>query len=173
MNKKTKKVLIITAIAVIVIGGGFLLWKKSSQPIDNNKLTLKQAAKMGEVTTQKLLVQIERPKGSPENLKGRYERGDIVLVASADKQFSEAEKTGFLILKMDLTPKQAEILTLSLTKGNAQTVQKDKTKQAMPESLKRRKFYVDLSAVGIADNDEQGREIGKQIYKWDILREKK
>jgi len=165
MNKKK----IIAVIAIIIIAGGFLWWQKNSKPINNQKLTLKQASEMGEVVTHKLLVQIERPKGSPENLQGRYERGDVVLVAPADKQFSDAEKTGFLILKMDLTPKQAEILTLSLQKD---TGQKDLEKGPTQETLKRRKFYVDLEKINITNDDEKGREVGDQIFKWDILREK-
>ena len=129
MNKK--KIIIISLIVVLLIGGGFFLWREISKPIDNQKLTLKQASRMGEIATHKLLVQIERPKGSPEILKGRYERGDIVLVASEDNKFSESEKTGFLILKMELTPKQVEILTLSLVKESGKKDERGRVKDVM------------------------------------------
>jgi len=146
-----------------------LFWRWYKQPIDNNKLTLKQAYKMGEMNTYKILVQIKNPKGGSENPEGRYERGDVILVAPADKQFSDTEKDIFLVIRMDLTPKQAEILTLALSKD---TDQKGEDGRLERESLKRRKFYADLSAIGIADDDEQGREIEDKIFKWDILREK-
>ena len=163
-----RNIVILIALALLVIGG-FFLWRKYSIPKDAQKLTLTQAARMGEFTQQKLLVQISRPKGTADNVKGRYERGDIVLVADADKEFSATEKSIFLIIKMDLTPKQKEILTLSMVKD---TGEKDEDNRPVEETLKRRKFYVDLKAVGIADEDEGGKEITDKSFEWSILKQK-
>jgi len=70
---------------------------------------------------------------------------------------------------MDLTPKQKEILTLSMVKD---TGEKDEDNRPVEETLKRRKFYVDLKAVGIADEDEGGKEITDKSFEWSILKQK-
>ena len=163
--------LIIFVAVIVIIGGGIWGWQKYNNragKIIEDEVTLSEAAKMGEVTTHKLLVQIEVPKGSPEDIKGRHERGDIVLIKNADHEFSIAEKTGFLILKMDITEKQSELLVRSL---EAQTGEKEEDGAPRTEQLKRRKFTIDLSKIGISPDDQKGREEEK-IYSWDIVKEK-
>ena len=159
-----KKNIIIIGASILVVAFGFFLFsdKKTADPYDDG-MTLKKASKIGEKATHKLLVQIEKSRG-----EGRYERGDVVLTASSTKQFSPAEKSGFLIIKMDLTPKQAEILTRSLDK-----VSEELDPEGMPirETLKRRKYAVDLEEIGIAEDDFKGRE-ANEIYKWGVLYEK-
>ena len=150
------------ALTLLLVGLFFLIKDKSVDPYDDG-MTLKKAAKIGESVTHKLSVQIEESKG-----EGRYERGDVVLTASSTKQFSRAEREGFLIIKMDLTPTQADVLVRSLNR-----VSELKNSEGEPgiEVLKRRRYAVDLEQIGIAKNDYRGREID-QIYKWDILYEK-
>jgi hypothetical protein len=152
-----------------MVGGG-VYWYKKKHRFDNPeaKMTLKEAAKIGEITTHKLLVQIEIPKGNPEDLKGRYERGDIVQVSPGEKEFSEAEKTGFLILKMDLTDKQGELLMRSL---ESESEEKDPDGRPMMKTLKRRKYAIDLQKIGIGEEVQRGKEVD-QVYKWDIVNEK-
>ena len=163
-------VIVIIIIAGIIFGA-IKFFKKNStgDPYDN--LTLSEAAKMGEVKTYKLMIQIETPKGSPEDTEGRYERGDIVLILPADHGFSPAEKEGFLIIKMDLTQKQTELLTKSL-----EEIKKEKNKETGEperEMLKRRKYTVDLTKIGIAENDEKGKEITDKTFKWkEVVSEK-
>jgi len=172
-HAKILKIAIIFLAFLILLGAGFLAWRvflknKNSEP-DNNKLTMAAASKIGEIATHKLLVQIRKPADNSEKSNGRYERGDVVLVAPADHGFSDAEKAGFLIIKMEITPKQAEILTLALQKDNGT---EDPKQNPLRESIKRRKFYLDLAAIGISDDEEKGREIEDQVFKWDVLREK-
>ena len=151
------KIIIIGAVILVLIVGVMVI-RGGRGPVDpyDDGMTLKKAAKIGEKVTHKLLVQIQASRG-----EGRYERGDIVLTASSTKQFSPAEKSGFLIIKMDLTPKQAEILTRSLDK-----VSEELDPEGMPirETIKRRKYAVDLEEIGIASDDYKGREIN-EIYK--------
>ena len=144
-------------IVVFVMKG-----RESIDPYDDN-ITLKQAAKIGQEVTHKLLVQIEESKG-----EGRYERGDVILTASSTKQFSRAEKEGFLIIKMDLTPTQADVLVRSLRR---ETDQEDPEGNLVFENVKRRKYAVDLEKINIETNDFRGREVN-ETYTWDILYEK-
>jgi hypothetical protein len=161
---------ILLFLILAAAGGGFWGWKKyqRQKALNPDDVTLEEAAKMGEIITHKLMVQIEVPKGKEEDLRGRYQRGDIVLIKPGDFEFSEAEKTGFLILKMDITEKQAEVLVRSLEKD---TGEDDPDGRPRTETLARRKFSVDLKRIGLADDDQKGREMD-QIFKWDVVRGK-
>jgi hypothetical protein len=163
-------ILLATILAGAIWGGIAYYKHRRYEMIYGDVTTLEEAAKMGEMTTHKLLVQIETPRGREEDLKGRYQRGDVVLTKPADFQFSEAEKTGFLILHMDLTEKQAMILVQS---KKIDTGKNDQDGRPKTDTATRRRFAVDLGKIGIPDTDEKGREITDKVYKWDILIEKK
>lgn len=170
----SRKKLIISVIILAAAGlalVAFFKLKNKDKPLD--KMTLEQAAKIGEAATYKLMIQIENPKGKAEDLAGRYERGDIILIKPAGHQFSLAEKEGTLIVKMDLTPAQTEVLIRA--KEEEKTFweeMKGRDEKEASKQLKRRKFAADLSKIGIAPEDEKGREIEDKVFKWDIVREK-
>lgn len=162
-----------TIILILVAGGALLIYTRYIHPDTGNPndyLTLKEAAGMGEVANYKLMVQIENPKGNPEDETGRYQRGDIVLILPASHEFSPAEKSGFLIIQMDLTQKQTELLTMSLDEIKRE---RDENGQPKRETLKRRKFTVDLAKLGIGPEVQNGREIEDKTFKWEeVIKEK-
>jgi hypothetical protein len=136
-------------------------------------LSLSQAARIGQVTTHKLMVQIENRNCPPEIASGCYERGDIVLIKPSDFEFSDAEKTSFLILNMDITDNQAEVLVKSLEqKAKVQPKEKSPDGRPQMDQLKIRKYTVDLKKISLGDDITAGKVIDA-IYKWDIVREKK
>jgi hypothetical protein len=122
------------------------------------------------------MVQIENRNCPPEIASGCYQRGDIVLIKDGGFEFSDAEKTGFLILRMDLTDKQAEVLVQSLQQKAknqpASSAGKAPGGQPAMDQLKMRKYAVDLKKIGIDDNITSGKE-ANTVYKWDIVNEKK
>ena len=148
---------LVGALSVSALAWHF--FSRQEAPKDPRELTLEDAAKEGERQEMKLLVQMA------SGGEGRFERGDIVLAAPAEKEFSLAEKEGFLILKVSLTPKQAELLTLSLQGG-------EKGGNGMKKDIARRKFRVDLERAGIPAEQEAGREITEKTFSDDILEEK-
>lgn len=164
-----KKIILVILSAAILIVGSVLIWQKNKTP---KEPTLQEASKMGELATHKLLVQIENPKGKAEDLAERYERGDIVLIFPSEHQFSLAEKEGFLILQMDLTPAQAEILVKALEEEKTFWQEITSRGEKTPKNLKRRRFAVDLSKIGVGPDDQKGKEIGDKIFEWDIIIEK-
>lgn len=171
--KPTRWILIILILAAIGYGG-YKYYKNSTDP-NNPNLSLSQAAKIGEVTTHKLMVQIEPSKCPPEKSNGCYERGDIIAIQPAERDFSDGEKESFLILKMDLTDKQAEILMhpedkISKPKDIPEGMDA-KNIPPMRETIKLRRYSVDLKKIGIAPDDYKGRVVDT-IYKWDIVKEK-
>jgi hypothetical protein len=169
---RRRKWTIIVIIILVVFGGGYKAWRYYHPKADDQNLSLAQAAKIGTVTTHKLMVQIENRNCPPEIASGCYERGDIVLIKDGGFEFSDAEKEGFLILHMDLTDKQAEVLVQSLQQ-KAKEQPKEKTPNGQPamDQLKMRKYAVDLGKIGIGNDDQKGREVDT-VYKWDIIKEK-
>jgi hypothetical protein len=167
---KRRKWAVIIIIILILTGGGYKIWKYYRPDPNDPNISLAQAAKIGEVTTHKLLVEIENPKCPPAIANGCYERGDIVLIKPGDFEFSDAEKEGFLILRMDLTEKQSELLVRSLDKGGGG---KGPDGQPNTQQLKMRRCGVDLSKIGIGNDDQKGREVEGRVYKWDIISEKR
>lgn len=152
-----KEIIFIIIFFTIAIATGIFLWPNDSNEKDKeNKsalVELTEAAKVGEAATHKLLVQIENPKGNSEDIKSRYQRGDIVMAVPGDREFSLAEKSSFLILKMNLTSKQAELLMRPQEKG-------------IKKSTARREFAVDFKKIGIGEDIQTGKEI-PEVYKWE------
>lgn len=162
-----KKVnLIIGAVILMIVIGAvaFFVLREPKIPGDDG-VTLAAAAKMGEMQTRKLLIQIRN-----SNQEGDPERGDVVLVAPADKEFSPAEIGGFLIVKMKLTDKQVEIITKPKQKL---TGEKDDTGNPVVAQEKARKYSIDLGRIGVAADDFAGREIADKLFEWQVIKEKK
>ena len=145
-------------IVVLIIFFGYRIANNYFFDPNSHNLNLSQAARVGKVSTHRLLVELV---GS--TAPGQYERGDIILIASANSQFTAEERSKFLIINMNLTDKQAEVLLQSLKKSTSDP--------AETISLKRRKYAVNLGKAGIKNNDRQGRVIEK-TYQWNIIYEK-
>jgi len=95
----------------------------------------------------------------------------VVLTVEGEKQWSEAETEGFLIIKTDLTPTQAQLLVHPLETLSAKQSQGSKSQPSFDQKQLRR-FAVDLSRIGIAPDDQNGRLISDKIFTSDILVEK-
>lgn len=165
-NKK-RFALFVAGIIVIIAGIGFVAYKavkNYQQTPAIERLTLADAAKNGPKQTVQLLVQISSNGG------GGLERGDVVLTAPADKQFSIAEQEGFLIIKVNLTQDEQNLLALSLKQQSgifASQQDKMNTKE-----IKLRKFAVDLAKVGINPSETTGKVIADKVFEDDILLQK-
>lgn len=169
VSYKPLMIFIASIVTIVAIIFGWRWYQKNAR----ENPSLSQAAKMGEMTTHKLMVQIENKNCPPEMASGCYERGDIVLIKEGGWEFSDAEKEGFLILHMDLTDKQAEIMVQALEEKSK--VQPDKDiKDAPPamETLKMRKYTVNFEKIGIGPDDQKGREIMDKVFKWNVVKEK-
>lgn len=172
VSYKPLMIFIASIVTIVAIIFGWRWYQKNAR----ENPSLSQAAKMGEMTTHKLMVQIENKNCPPEMASGCYERGDIVLIKEGAWEFSSAEKEGFLILHMDITDKQAMVLVRSIEEKSKNQPPKDKEIKDMPEAMetvKMRKYAVDFKKIGISPDDQKGREIADKVYKWDVVKEKK
>lgn len=157
-----KKAIFAAAFLMVAIFFSWAFWYfalRQDMPEDPYKLTMDEAGKVGETKTAKLLVQVAPSR------EGRFERGDIVLVAAEDKEFSLAEKEGFLIINVFLTEKQQQLLLLSM-RGEKED------ESGRPVDIKRRKFTVDLEKIGIAPDDIKGKIISDKVFEDEVLIEK-
>ena len=158
MKKKLFLALFFGAV-VLSAASGWYFFTRQAPFSDPYRATLKEASREGEKKARKLLIQIA-PGG-----EGRFERGDIILLAEEDKEFSLAEKEGFLIIKVFLTEKQQQLLLLSM-RGEKED------ESGRPVDIKRRKFTVDLEKIGIAPDDIKGKIISDKVFEDEVLIEK-
>lgn len=150
---------------------------KSNRPANSESagLTLPQASKTDPVSRHKLLVQIENRPCPSQDSAGCFERGDILLIKPGDWEFSDGEKEGFLIIQMDITEGQAEDLVRSLEKeAEVEAPQDEGEEETAPpsETLRLRKYAVDLGKIGLRPDEQKGLEITDEVYTWDIIKEK-
>lgn len=165
--KKRSLVLFVCVILVFIAGillYGIFRWYNQVSSIE--RMSIEQASKIGEKKIVQLLVQIADTSND-----GSLKRGDVVLIAPEDKQFSIAEKEGFLIVKARLTQMQQELLILSLKERSG--IFANEQEKAGQKNIKPRKFFVDLPKVGIGVSETGGRVISDSIFDDDILIEKK
>lgn len=170
IQNKKKFVAFIVGIIVVVCGIVFgiyktVKWYKQTPAIE--KMSIKTASKEGEKKTVQLLIQIADIK----NVDGVLERGDVVLTADENKEFSTAEQEGFLIIKMRLTQSEQDLMALALSEKQG-VFASDEEKQNRKE-LKRRKFAVDLAKIGIGPEQKMGKVIADKVFEDDALIEKK
>jgi hypothetical protein len=168
--EKQKLQIIAPFLILLAIIASYYFWHQknnTNDPLD--KMTLNQAAREGQMVEMKLLVQIETPQGRADDANARLERGDVVLAKPADWQFSDAEKSGFLIIKVKVTPALADLMVKPVEK--IIDTEKD-TGAPIKETERRRKFAVDLNKIGIGKDDEKGREIADKTFDWHILIQK-
>lgn len=169
VNKKRFALFVFCVVAII--GGTFWGVKKyrETHPKSTYDMTMAEASKKGEKKVYQLLIKINKP--SQNAAPGGYERGDIVLTAPEDKQFSVAEQEGFLIIKMGLTQQQADLLTMS--KEPEKIPEKEDKKAEVSPQNQLRRFSVDFSKIGISSDEEKGRVIDDKVFNWqDVVKEK-
>jgi hypothetical protein len=163
---------IIAIIVLVFIVASYYFWQQKNNTGDSlDRMTLSQAAAQGKMVEMKLLVQIETPQGRADDANSRLERGDVVLAKPADWQFSDTEKSIFLIIKVKINETLANLIVQPLNK-ELRSEAPESDEPAAKEQLKRRKFAVDLAKIGIGKDDEKGREIMDKTYNWDILIQK-
>lgn len=166
-NKPKFAAFVIVVIAIVggIIFGGYRIYKNYKQTPAIEKMSLKDAAKIGEKKTVQLLAQI-----TPTSNDGQLERGDVLLSAPEDKQFSIAEQEGFLIIKVRLTEEQQNLLNLSLNEKKGIFASDEERQSA--KTLKMRKFTIDLKKIGISDDQKIGKVVADKVFEDDIFVQK-
>ncbi len=172
-NKKRLYIFLI-GIVLVAIGIFFVVYKnKQNEKASPSEMSLSLAATIGEKKIYQLLIKIN----SGSDQVGGFQRGDIVLIAPEDKEFSIAEQTGFLIIKMNLTETQTQLFVSAPLEAQENMKNIDKDKEEKPVENKNqniRRVSVDLEKIGIPTDEQKGRVISDKVFQWnDIVIEKK
>ncbi len=177
-----KKVLTVLIIIFVIISG-ISLFKKFYKPVPKS--------------IYEVLVMTRSQKNSnpAEDLRTSLKAGDVIVVVKEGHKWSATEKRGYLILKMNLTEKQAQKLLqpderelkeseLSEEEKKMIAEEKKRAKQEkrkyIPEPRKKtirpRLYYIDLAKYfpDFKANDTlNGQPYLDKIYDWSIVRKKK
>lgn len=156
-----KKFFTFVFFAVAIIAGiSFGAYKLFTREKPVHKMSFVQAGKNGEKKVYQAMVKINKPQG-----EGDLERGDVVLAAPENRQWSQAEKDGFLIIKMNLTEAQSMLLVQSKADYYAEEKEvKSEADQKKKIERQGRRFAVDLEKMGILPNQERGKMISGRIF---------
>lgn len=175
-NKKRFFLFICCVVAVImgIVFGIYKGWKyyRSSHPKAMEEVSFSEAGKNGEKKTYQALIKISK---IGDNSGDDVKRGDIVMTAPEDKEWSIAEKEGFLIIKISLTSDQA----ILLVQPKEESAEKNKTnleteEPPMPKQIAARRFAVDLSKIGISEDEVRGKVISDKVFEGEeVIIEKK
>lgn len=159
-RKKFMKVSVIILVLLLLAG-----WLWSRMP---NEMSMREAGRIGEKKTYQLMIKIDNPRGAV----GGFQRGDIILAAAENKEFSVAEQEGFLIVKMGLTEAQSNLLLTGKDDGRREMDPKKERKEPAKQEPIRR-FYVDLEKMGIKPEEQRGRVISDKVFDWqEVVKEK-
>ena len=161
VNKK-RFALFVSVLILVISGIIFCIWKYASEdPKVPRRISMEEAGKIGKKETYQVVIKINRLKGGAG---GGLERGDVIMTAAEEKQWSQAEKDGFLIIKMNLTPEQAALLIEQKT-GPHDMEENEKEEKVLSESSDNgRRFAVDLRKMAIGDSEEKGKVIFDKIF---------
>ena len=159
--KHKNNLLLLGGILLVLIIAGWLFFVHKKNMNNPGYMSLTYASKIGEKKTMQILIQ------PIDGNSGHLQRGDVVLVAPADKQFSLAEKEGFFIARVNITDAESSLLTYS--KGINENDKKTGANGVQPQ----RRFSVDLSKIGVSAEEKKGRVVGDKVFEDTIFVEKK
>jgi hypothetical protein len=171
----------------IIILGCFLVFGFTAKyvyikfiPSDMNKVSMDQAKYLGDKSVYQVAVIVSPPPpGSKPDDPGLLRRGDVLEVRPLDREFSDGEKNSYLIIKMELTPAEAEVLVRSKTKeaerpmatGNKATGTLLQTgKKRIITDL--RQYGINLGKIGIKDDEYKGRVIEDRVFGDEVIRDR-
>jgi hypothetical protein len=167
-NKKRFFIFILCAIAIVAIiifGVVFAVNKyRAAHPKSLHEMSFSEAGKIGEKKVMQVVIKINK---ITSNSKNEPVRGDVIMVAPEDKQWSDAEQEGFLIIKVNLTPDQAALLVQpkeDLTKKTEENSKTEKFLMQQPAIIQARRYTIDLEKIGIGSDEERGKIISDKVF---------
>lgn len=163
-NKKRFALFVLGVVFLIsgIVFGAYEAYKFFSREKTVSEMSFSEAGKNGEKKTYQALIKISKiGDSSGDDVK----RGDIVMTAPEDKEWSVAEKEGFLIIKISLTSDQANLLV----QPKEEPAEKIRTnpeneEPSMPKQIAARRFAVDLSKIGISEDEVRGKVISDKVF---------
>lgn len=169
----SKKPLIIFLAVIILAVGGYFGYKKYQK----NSLEKEKTESVYEVLVQ---LSDEKVNDPVEDARSSLKRGDVIAYVPEGHQWSDTERISYLIVRLKLTPEDAQKLMEPDTKpSSVKTPEgKDQPKDslAQTETVRARKYQIDLGKLGEKDltiNDlSKGQPTGDKVFGASVIRKK-
>lgn len=172
-NKKKFVAFILGVVFLIsaIIFGSYKSYKYLTREKTPYEMTFEEAGKTGEKKTYQVVIKISNIASDSKN---EPVRGDVIMTAPEDKQWSTAEKEGFLIIKVRLTLDQAMLLTQPKEVREVKNENDLKNEKNPPKPVdSSRKFAIDLAKIGIGHDEVRGKVIADKIFEGEEIIVKK
>jgi hypothetical protein len=155
-----------------LIFGAYKSYKYFTRTKTFQEISFSDAGKNGEKKTYQVVIKINK---NTSDSKSEPQRGDIIMTAPEDKQWSIAEQEGFLIIKINLTPDQAALLIAPKEIPDMKNIKDSKSAKTPAKPIdSSRRFAVDLAKIGISPDEERGKVISDKVFEGqDVIVEKK
>lgn len=159
MNKK-KLSLIIAAVVIII--AGIFLYKKYHIPKEDTR------------SVYEALVQVNDQKASSpdEDKRSSLKKGDVIAVFPEGHPWTDTEKTSYLIVKIKMTPEDADKLTEPVTKEAANKSSGDNNAGPQQETIQARKYHLNVNVPTVNDIMIKGQPYKDKIFDSGIIKNK-
>lgn len=168
-NDNVKFKIIYSVIAIALIAGlCFYFFNNNEQ--DKNKKANEEANRIG-VWEVMVVIRDQNLSDDPvEDAKIALKRGDVISVRPEGHIWAETEYYSYLLLKINAKKSAADALLLPLEK---ETGEKDKEGNKIKETIRARKFAIDLEKIGFAgDQVINGQPFEGEVFGEEVIVEK-
>ncbi len=113
-DKKSKIIISILAILLIAAAAGFAIWRQSKKPAENQNHPPEDPKDYYEAMLQTSDQKLDDPA---EDQKYSLKAGDVFIIFPGGHGWSDSERADNLIIKLKITPEEAQELTEPVEKG--------------------------------------------------------
>ncbi len=183
MFEKNKKYIIILAVSVIFVISSIGIFLKIEKANNKNDNSNKQGESIEDTEKKEyeVLVFVRNQSNSnpEEDRRSSMKKGYVIGVYNNEHNWSNAEKTSYLILKMNLTNKEKTMLVQPVEKEiqkkdlseEDQKMLEDEGQEVKKETVGMRAYKINLEKIGF-DNPKQlvkGQPFEEQSFGWEIV----
>ena len=151
-RKFNRQQMIVIALVVVILGVGFLLFKKFYHP---------EPKQIYEVA---IMVRDQHNSDPEEDRRTSLKKGDVLVVHPEGHNWSRTEKISYLILKMKLTKREAE----KLMRPEEEELSRDERKKRLEEMTKDRNLNKEEIKKIEEELKQERKMIRARLYKIDL-----
>lgn len=168
---KNKKVLIIIAVGSLLLVAGFFLFQKFGKNAGMDGGGESADQKVVKVREVMVVIRDQINSADPaEDAKYALKRGDVIAAQDAGHEWSQTEYISYLLVKMNISGKQANELLQPLEKD---TGEKSEDGRPKTELVRARKFKIDLDKVGFTGAQVvEGQPLKDKVFDESVIVEK-
>ncbi|HRZ95809.1 MAG TPA: hypothetical protein P5262_04585 [Candidatus Moranbacteria bacterium] len=161
-----KPLIILLAVVAIIIGGIFG-WKKYK----NYKAGKEDTRSVYEALVQVVDQQASNPE---EDKKASLKRGDVIAILPEGHTWTDTERTSYLIVKIKITPEEAEKLMEPVTKEVDPKASLSDGKDIEPEieTVRPRKYYLDVDVPTVNELMTKGQPYPEKVFGEGVIEER-